>query len=292
VRTQAVDRWTRRAPREAPDLSRATFLALLAVIAFPALLVATSLGWRPVDPAVVDAFTSQLASLRGRAEAPAGASPATDWQIADGWFFTQLSVPSGQSGAAGDGPKGIAVTDRDGVPFWSEFQRLGGLAHLGYPISQRFSLNEMTYQAFQRAVLRFDPAQGTIVTVAVLDHLHAVGLDDRLVAEWGIPPLGLPVRPAAESPEARAAWLLAEYPALQSYLSGLPDAATLLGLPTSTVQDFGGYHVVRFQSGALQQWKEDVPWAAKGQVTAVNVGEIAARLELIPADALAPAPAE
>jgi hypothetical protein len=36
----------------------------------------------------------------------------------------------------------------------------------------------------------------------------------------------------------------------------------------------------------------DMPWARKGDVTAVNAGEIAARLGQFPADALAPAAAE
>ena len=52
------------------------------------------------------------------------------------------------------------------------------------------------------------------------------------------------------------------------------------------------YDAARFQNGTLQQWKVDMPWARNGDVTAVNVGEIAARLGQFPADSLAPTAAE
>jgi hypothetical protein len=45
---------------------------------------------------------------------------------------------------------------------------------------------------------------------------------------------------------------------------------------------------VRFQGGALQQWKEDVPWARAGEVTAANVGEMAVALGVFPDQALTP----
>jgi hypothetical protein len=45
---------------------------------------------------------------------------------------------------------------------------------------------------------------------------------------------------------------------------------------------------VRFQGGALQQWKEDVPWARAGDVTAANVGEMAVALGVFPDQALTP----
>ena len=68
--------------------------------------------------------------------------------------------------------------------------------------------------------------------------------------------------------------------------------SAMICLPTSTVQDFGAYYAVRFQNGALQQWKVDMPWAQKGSVTAVNVGEIAARLGQFPAESLTPTAAD
>jgi len=284
VRTQVDRQWVRRAPREPGDLGRATFVALLVVVAVPALIVALSAGWRPVDSHLLDGFGGLFGRLQPSSAAPAASAPS-DWQTADGWFYTEVqSAPAASDGV----PFGYAVTDRDGIPFWTEFQRLGGVGDLGYPVSQRYTADGATYQAFQRAVLRFDPASGAVAVEPILDQLHQAQLDDRLAAEWGIPALTLPLVGTEDAQQSRVAWLLADYPALQAYLSSLPDPAALLGLPTSTVQDIGPYYAVRFQNGALQQWKQDVPWAKKGQVTAVNVGQIAAQLDRLPADALVP----
>jgi hypothetical protein len=186
------------------------------------------------------------------------------------------------------------VTDQEGKPFWFEFQRLGGVALLGYPLSQRYDGEGATYQAFQRAILRYDGSTGAMSVVPILDNLHAAQLDAELSSSTGIPALALPQRSGVESAGVRADWLLADYPALQAYLSDAPDAGAWLGVPTSTAQDFGPYYAVRFQNGALQQWKADMPWARKGEVTAVNAGEIAARHGLVPAEAMAPtaAPAD
>jgi hypothetical protein len=257
------------------------------VIAVPALIVALSAGWRPVDQRLLDDLGSLIGNLPGGREAPTPSAPA-DWRIAHGWFFTEVQLAS--SPAAG-GPAGYAVTDGDGVPFWSEFQRLGAVSTLGYPVSQRFTGDGTTYQAFQRAVLSFDPSSGAVGVVPILDQLHEAQLDQRLATEWGIPALSLPVPAGEDTIQTRLDWLLTDYPAIQAYLAGLPDADALLGFPTSTVQDLGPYYAVRFQRGVLQQWKQDVPWAQKGQVTAANVGEIAARLDRLPAEALLPEPA-
>jgi len=286
VRSHVDPPWVRRASQQPGDLGRATFLALLVVVAVPALIVALSAGWRPVDQHVLDAIGSTIGNLRSERGAAAPAAPS-DWRIADGWFFTEVqSAP----GPASGGPAGYAVTDADGVLFWSEFQRLGGVSALGYPVSQRFTFDGVTYQAFQRAVLTFDPASGAAGVAPILDQLHEAQLDQRLAAEWGIPALSLPVPAGEDTVQTRVGWLLADYPAIQAYIAGLPDGEALLGLPTSTVQDLGPYYAVRFQKGVLQQWKEDVPWAQQGQVTAANVGEIAARLDRFPGEALVPAP--
>ncbi len=49
--------------------------------------------------------------------------------------------------------------------------------------------------------------------------------------------------------------------------------------------------MIRTQRAVFQQWKEDVPWAAAGQVTIANSGDIAKELGLFPAEALIPQPA-
>jgi len=287
MRQDVYNGWIRGMPRGRAELARPTLLVLLAAIAAPALMVALAFGWRPVDPAVFAPVEKAVAALRPAANASPRAE-AADWPTADGWFYTQLGSASGQPMDR----LGFAVSDRDGKPFWSEFQRLGGTTLLGYPLSGRFDRDGATYQVFQRAVLTYHADSGTIRVVPILDQLHAAGFDDSLLANSRIPTLALPPPAGVESAGERTDWLLAEYPAMQAYLAAAPDARALLGLPTSTVQDFGAYYAVRFQNGALQQWKVDMPWARKGDVTAVNVGEIAARLGLFPADALIPTAAE
>src|SRR5690606_23074970 len=80
--------------------------------------------------------------------------------------------------------------------------------------------------------------------------------------------------------------LLATRPALRNAYFAVSNPLTFFGLPTSNVVDMGNHYAIRLQRSVLQEWKEDVPWAKAGQVTAVNGGEIAAALGLIPATAL------
>jgi hypothetical protein len=270
------------------DASSATLFALLLVIAVPALVVALAAGWRPMSGDDADALAAWLARLTGRAQSVESPSPATDWAIPNGWFYTELQ------GGQPNGPdvRGYAVSDANGMRFWSEYQRLGGPTYLGYPLSRRFEVDGGTAQLFQRTLLRYDATAERMVVPRLLDRLSREGHDEELSAQANLPPLELPV-PADAPPELvedRLNLLLAEYPAMRAYLAAAPDAQSLFGAPTSTVQDAGDFYVIRFQNGALQQWKRDTPWARAGDVTAANVGEIAAGLGLFPAEALQPMP--
>ena len=280
----------RRIGHSAPyqhDTSSATLFALLLVIAVPALVVALAAGWRPLSADDADSVTAWLGRLTGRAPAATPAPPAKDWAIPNGWFFTQVQ---GQSG--GPAARGYAVSDANGIRFWSEYQRLGASTYLGYPVSRRFDTASGTAQVFQRALLRYDASGDRIVVSRLLDRLNREGRDDELHDQFGIPPLEMlaPTDAGADAMQDRLS-LLADYPAFGAYLAGAPDALTQFGVPTSAVHDTPEFYVVRFQNGALQLWKQDVPWARAGEVTAANVGEIAAGLGLFPADALQPMPA-
>jgi hypothetical protein len=271
------------------DAGAETLVALILVMAAPVLVVALLAGWRPPAPAELAAAHPWLAPLAGEPAAPQAvvARPAvpTDWPLPDGHFYARPAQ------ASADGVVGYAVTDADGIGFWSEHQRLGGLAYLGYPLSRRFTADDAVLQVFQRGVLRYEPADGQVRVVRLLDQMHAAEHDGALTTRWGIPAVELPVvaEPPPDLVAERLAWVLRDHPALAAYVAAAPDAAALLGLATSTVQDVGPYYVVRFQAGALQEWKEDVPWARAGEVTPANVGAMAAELGLFPADALAPA---
>ena len=281
----------RRLGRGAPyhrDTSSATLVALLLVVAVPALVIALVVGWRPLSPEQSAEWKHWVGRLMNRGTAVSAAAPAAaDWALPNGWFFTQVHGPGGEPGKTG-----YPVSDTDGMPFWSDYQRLGGPTSLGYPISRRFTADGANWQVFQRGVLRYDPAAGQTVPERLLDRLHDAGQDVALATRWGIPEMELPA-PADASPEdleERLRLIVAEHPPFASYLSGLAEPLAVYGLPTSAVQDAGSFYVVRFQGGALQLWKHEVPWAHVGDVTAANVGEMAATLGVFPAQALAPLP--
>ncbi|HEY7065959.1 MAG TPA: hypothetical protein VII06_31085 [Chloroflexota bacterium] len=270
------------------DTSSATLFALLLVIAVPALLIALAAGWRPLNGAQADALTGWLGRVTGRSTPAAAAPAAIDWAIPNGWFYTQV-----QGQATGPDARGYAVSDANGMRFWSEYQRLGGPTLLGYPVSRRYTTDNGAAQVFQRALLRYDQNADRIVVSQLLDRLSREGRDGDLETRWSIPPLEMPV-PADAPPELvddRLNVLLADYPALRAYYDSAPDGRGLFGAPTSGVQDAGDFYVVRFQNGALQLWKRDMPWAKAGDVTAANIGEIAAALGIFPDEALQPMPA-
>jgi hypothetical protein len=75
------------------------------------------------------------------------AEAADDFPIPNGYFFTQAAP--GQNGA------GYRVANEAGIPFWDEFQRLGGLKVFGYPVSRRFHWKKRVVQRFQFAVLHW-----------------------------------------------------------------------------------------------------------------------------------------
>lgn len=280
----------RRVGHSAPyqnDTSSATLFALLLVIAVPALVVALAAGWRPLSSADADTLTTWIGRATGRAPTATPATPAADWAIPNGWFFTQV-----QGQPSGPDARGYAVSDANGIRFWSEYQRLGASTYVGYPVSRRFETEGGTAQVFQRALMRYDAANDRVFVSRLLDRLSREGRDGELRDQFGIPPLETPA-PADAGVDALEDRLngLADYPAFTAYLAGAPDAFSQFGVPTSAVHESVDYFVVRFQNGALQQWKHDVPWAHAGEVTAANVGEIAAALGVFPTEALQPMPA-
>lgn len=207
---------------------------------------------------------------------PAPAAAPADWDVPGGHFFTQTGGGSG---------KGYLVSDADGVRFWSEFQRLGGVAAVGYPVSQRFSWDGFTVQVFQRLIFQWRPECGCVAFVNVFDRLHELGKDDWLLTVRQTP------RPARWN-DAGQPWpaivaehlaVLEEYPAIKAkYYDVVGDPIEANGLPTSAVTDMGNHYALRAQRVVLQQWKEDVPWARKGEVTVALGGDIAREAGVLP----------
>lgn len=101
--------------------------------------------------------------------------------IANGHFYSQA--------AGGDPHVGYTITNDGGVGMWESFVRLGGIAALGFPASQRFIWQGFVAQATQRAVLQWNPAAGAAQPVNVLDVLEQQGQDPWLQSRFQIPPV-------------------------------------------------------------------------------------------------------
>lgn len=201
-----------------------------------------------------------------------------DWPLPDGHFFTQ----GGTSGS------GFAVQDRDGIPFFTTFRKLGGSELLGYPISRRFAWRGFILQVFERAVLQGLPGS-EVQVLNLMDELSAAGLDGWLRARYGIPAptVDPPGRSFAEVFRDRLALLDAD-PEIKTYWGRLSDPVALYGLPASKVEESGEYATLRTQRGALRRWKTARP---SGPVEPLPVGRIAAEAALFPPEPFLPEPA-
>ena len=205
-----------------------------------------------------------------------------DYAVEGGRLFTQA--------AETDVPDlGFAVTDADGIHFWTEFQRLGGVQALGYPLSRRFVWDGFTVQVFQKVVLQWRPESNTFMFVNVFDRLNLEGYDDTL-EELLVPSSeyfeeqGLTWDQIITSRQA----LLYANPALRDAYFAVDDPLRWYGLPTSRVVTYDHVHTIRLQRAVLQQWLVDLPWASAGEVTVANGGDLARGAGTFPADVLMP----
>jgi hypothetical protein len=211
-----------------------------------------------------------------------------DYDIPSGHFFTQANGrPLGLSAT------GFAVTDLGGVRFWSEFQRLGGVQALGYPATDRFVLDGFVTQAFQKAVLQWRPEVGRAYFLNSFDLMHDKGLDEWLQVYRQTP------EPFDTSPDTGLTWdqvakrhlaLLDQNGAIKERFLSNPAWLDHYGLPVS-YSDQGNSFVIRAQRATFQYWKEDVPWAKKGEVTVANGGDLAKEAGLWPVEAVSAQPA-
>jgi hypothetical protein len=223
----------------------------------------------------------------GHSQIPAGAAGkrAADYDIASGHFFRQTNGRGDASSA------GFAVTDNDGVPLWTGFKALGGVDVLGYPVTRRFEMDGFVVQAFQKAVLQWRPDQKSFAFLNTFDVLHDRGRDDWLAVFRQTPP------PLDNGPDAGLSWdrIVARHVAMldkvpqplkDAFLAD-PDWLDHYGLPQSTEETESSV-VVRAQRAALQYWKADMPWAAKGSVSIANGGDLAKEAGVFPWLAVTP----
>lgn len=189
-----------------------------------------------------------------------------------------------------EGDGGFSVCDDDNANFLAAFQNWG-LQKIGYPISKRYVRDGFVTQAYQKAIMQWRPEGNFVVLVNIFDDLHNDGFDDQLLATRQTPkqfPPGWDGDITFTQVVEKRQTLLSERPALHTAYFSSSDPLTFYGLPTSEVINMGNHFAIRTQRAVLQEWTEDVPWAAKGQVTIANGGDIAKELDALPSEALVP----
>lgn len=229
------------------------------------------------------------------------AAASADYAVSGGWFYSETGGGTGKGFNLLD-----SGFDRKGqvTRFYSEFTRLGGVAVLGYPASNVFTLPDgFIYQATQSALMQWRPEispGGTAALANVFDLLSQTGHDKDLLN------LGIPAPVAddgsagnyANAVQIRLGWL--SQPLIKAkYLANpnpnaikqwdVTNSVQLYGLPTSQPQRFGPFIVQRFQRVALQLWVDAVPGQpAPGTVVPILGGDLAKKFGVVPASAQLP----
>lgn len=183
---------------------------------------------------------------------------------------------------------GFFVRNRDGVNLLSEFDRMGGVRSLGYPVSRVYKAGGFWHQAFQRAILQWRPPVNGAVLANVMDELYSSGKDDWLLSK------GVPRHFSgddgsrgnfSQAREERLSWLT--NPRVRQAYLGVPDPVGFYGLPTSKPEQHGPFVAQRFQRGVLQLWVENVPDMPRpGEVVGVLAGDLAIEMGLLAPPAL------
>jgi hypothetical protein len=222
------------------------------------------------------AAVTLVAQLGPLAPAPALAH-VPDYPIPNGHFYTQAGAGGAESLV------GYAITDDGGIPFWSEYKRLGGIRSLGYPASKRFEWNGWVAQVLQRGILVWHPERNRAELANVMDDLSRAGYDEWLLVTHRIP---MPFDPHEEEGldfEAvrtrRLGFLDASPPVKQRFLAER-NWQEFYGLPVSFDETPQAW-VLRTQRTVFYEWRTDVPWARKGSVTVASGGDLAKEAGLL-----------
>jgi hypothetical protein len=230
---------------------------------------------------------------------PALADNAADYAISGGWFFTQTGGGNGNGFAVRD-----AGTDANGnaIKFWSEFQRLGGVATLGYPVAEPYVGSDgFNYHPFQRGILQWRPELRSALLSNTFQQLQDAAKDDWLLEVKGIPK---PITDDGSGGDynkalaTRLGWLTNN--AIKSYFMANPNpnaiaswsqdqSIQLYGLPMSAPEQHGPFITQRFQRFAIQLWTDSVAgMPAPGTVVGVLGGDLAKEAGLLPSSAVQP----
>ena len=244
--------------------------------------------WAPI-PTRLDESTGTLIADANRglvifvAFDPAAVRPDADYVIgqnANGEprvrFFTQTN--GREPGAI---PLGYAISDSaDGPSLRSEFDRIGGIDRVGYPVSAETTFKGFQVQVMQRAVLQWigDPSGigGRAAQMNILDELTSSGFDDYLHTNLRVPRTfdntadeGL----SMDEVIVRHIGFLDDNALTRAAYMANPNHLEDYGLPTA-YEEFDDAYVVRTQRAVIQLWKVSRPWAKAGDITIVGAGEL------------------
>lgn len=205
-----------------------------------------------------------------------------DYPTTSGHFYTQANgYPLGTH------DYGFEITNEDGIPFWSAFDRLGRVEKLGYPISNRYDCLGFVCQATQRGILQWDPANERVNLLNTLELIAQLGYDEWLRDQAFVPPpTGLTSDPIGDFSaifQHRISQLASDWPIYNAYLSD-NRSLELYGLPVSSPQTIGPVVAVRFQRNVLYHWIGD------DTVIAALAGDLAKQVGIVPPGSCTPQP--
>jgi hypothetical protein len=247
----------------------AAFLVVLFIMGLTTSVFALSFGWISID------IVNRSVNSKGTpitATKPVKALAVLDWDIQDGHFYTQTNGKEQGSSA-----EGYSVTNKNGIPFWDEFQRQGSVVVIGFPLTSRFEWRGMTTQIFQRAVMQYNPDSKQVDFINIMDELHMACKDDWLKKEYQVPesvPDDFDVGRTWEQARDNRMLFIGKSQAMKDKYMSVPDPLKIYGLPSSAIEDEVDHKAIRLQRGVLRQWTQDKPGAQTGEVTAANAGEM------------------
>lgn len=204
-----------------------------------------------------------------------------DWDISGGHYYTQTGRNLG----------GFRVTNEGGIAFWNEFQRLGGLELLGYPVSNRYFFEGTFMQAFQKAILKWDAESGGVKFYPVLEQISLLVGDEWLYQR------SVPTAVVFFEDEEESLTLLDSFPSIKEKFFANPFGEEPYpywrehyGYPSGS-NEYNAFIALRTSNALFQLWTVDIPGIAKaGEVTLMNVGDLAKEAGIIPKEASIPGP--
>lgn|GEM_PF-4071370 len=251
---------------------------------------------RPFGQALIVAMALLLAVV---AVAPAFAANSADYAIGNGWFFSETGGGTGLGYTVEN-----AGTDSNGktIDFWSEFQGLGGIATLGYPIGEPYvGADGFHYQPFQRGVLQWRPELDRALLSNTFEILESAGQDTWLLNVKGVPEAIANDGSNGNYQQAvttRLGWLTNSAIKAKFLANPNPSVITnwnqdraieLYGLPMSQPEQHGPFISQRFQRITFQLWVASVPgMPAPGTVVGVLGGDLLKEAGLLPSAATQP----